>query len=118
MNYLSITILVFFLPFIFFDGYVVLGGRILTGHWKPISNVTDATVVDIGKFAVDEHDLKDHTSLKFVKVVSGEIQVVAGMNYKLTIKTVNGGLENNYVAVVWVKPIQKSRQLVSFKGPI
>ncbi|CAI9270891.1 unnamed protein product [Lactuca saligna] len=90
----------------------------LTGGWRPIPNVAAPTVVDIGKFAVDEHNKNDHTSLKFEKVTKGESQVVAGMNYKLTITAEDGSVNNNYEAVVWVKPWQKFRQLVSFKGPV
>ncbi|KAI3740527.1 hypothetical protein L2E82_30995 [Cichorium intybus] len=112
MQNLLTTIVIFFLPFIFFDGYAALGG------WKPIVNVTDPKVVDIAKFAVNEHDKKDQASLKFIKVVSGKSQVVAGMDYNLTIMAVNGGLENNYVAIVWDKPTQNFRQLMSFRGPI
>ncbi|KAI3510483.1 hypothetical protein L1887_17520 [Cichorium endivia] len=118
MQNLLITIVIFFLPFIFFDGYAALGGQILMGGWKPIANVNDPKVVDIAKFAVNEHDKKDHASLKFIKVVSGKSQVVAGMDYNLTIMAVNGGLENNYVAIVWDKPTQNFRQLMSFRGPI
>ncbi|KAL4562134.1 hypothetical protein LXL04_034328 [Taraxacum kok-saghyz] len=107
-----------FLYFIFFDGRTTLGKGILIGGWKPIPDVTDPLVVDIGRFAVDEHNKKNQATLKFRKVVSGERQVVAGMDYNLTIMAVNGGLINKYVAVVWDKPMQKFRQLVSFKGSI
>ncbi|KAI7756891.1 hypothetical protein M8C21_030305 [Ambrosia artemisiifolia] len=95
-----------------------LGEGTLAGGWKPIPNVTDATVVDIGKFAVDEHNKNDHANLKFVNVVKGESQVVAGMNYNLTVTAADGGVEYSYVALVWDKPWEKFRQLVSFKGPV
>ncbi|XP_076920635.1 cysteine proteinase inhibitor 5-like [Bidens hawaiensis] len=90
----------------------------LGGGWKPIPDVTDPKVVDIGKFAVDEHNKEDNASLKFIKVVKGETQVVAGMNYNLTIIAADGSVENNYVALVWDIPWAKFRKLVSFKGPV
>ncbi|KAI3697674.1 hypothetical protein L6452_30770 [Arctium lappa] len=112
------TSLIFLLTLIFFDCSVALGDKALVGGWKPITNVTDPTVVDNGKFAVDEHNKKYEESLKFKKMVSGESQVVAGINYNLTITAVDGSVENNYVAVVYVRPWEKFRMLVSFKGPI
>ncbi|XP_023731212.1 cysteine proteinase inhibitor A [Lactuca sativa] len=118
MQYHLIKIFIFILTLIFYDGCEALGKGTLAGGWKPIPDVTNPLVVDIGKFAVDEHDKKNHATLKFRKVVSGKSQVVAGMDYNLTIMAVNGGLVLNYVAVVWDKPGQKFRQLVSFKGPI
>lgn len=118
MKNLFITFFIFFLTFISFDSSVALEEGALTGGWKSIPNVTDPLIVDIGKFAVDEHNKDDHTSLKFGKVVKGDSQVVAGTNYNLTIKAGDGKLEGNYVAVVWDKPWQKFRQLVSFNGPI
>lgn len=116
MQNLFITILIFFLPFFFCNFSIVFGARTLAGVWKPI-NATDPTVIEIGKFAVDEHDKDAHVSLKFEKVVGGESQVVAGMQYKITIMADNGVEVNNYVALVWDKPRQKFRQLVYFDGP-
>ncbi|KAI7756892.1 hypothetical protein M8C21_030306 [Ambrosia artemisiifolia] len=114
MQNLFITFLIIFF---FTKPSFALGEGTPTGGWKPIPNVTDPTVVDIGKFAIDEHNKEAHKSLKFVKVVKGESQVVAGMNYNLTI-TAADGPEKNYVALVWDKPWEKFRQLVSFKGPV
>ncbi|KAM0066050.1 putative Cystatin domain-containing protein [Helianthus debilis subsp. tardiflorus] len=90
----------------------------LHGGWKPIPDVTDPTVVSIGKFAIDEHDKESHASLKFEKVIKGDQQLVAGMNYNLTITAADGGADKNYVALVWDKPWEKFRKLVSFKGPV
>ncbi|PWA37584.1 cystatin [Artemisia annua] len=97
---------------------MALGGEVLTRGWKPIQNVNDPIVVDIGKFAVDEHNKEEHMSLKFEKVVKGETQVVAGTKYSLTIMAADNNVEHNYVVVVWDKPWQKFRLLSSFKGPI
>ncbi|KAI3740451.1 hypothetical protein L2E82_30880 [Cichorium intybus] len=112
------NLFIFFLPFLLCNTSDALRGGPVTGGWSPIRNVTEPGVVDIGKFAVDEHNKNDHASLKFKKVVKGESQVVAGMNYKLTITAADDSVENKYVAVVWDKPWEKFRQLVSFKGPV
>ncbi|KAJ9558123.1 hypothetical protein OSB04_012737 [Centaurea solstitialis] len=109
---------IFLLTIIYYDSSIALVDGALASNWKPITDVTDPTVVDIGKFAVDEHNKQDQESLKFTKVVKGETRVFAGMNYNLTIMAVDGNTENNYVAFVWDKPWQKFRQLLSFKGPI
>ncbi|KAI3773372.1 hypothetical protein L1987_47899 [Smallanthus sonchifolius] len=115
MHRLSVTILALF---VFISSSAALGGGAFTGGWKPIPDVTNPTVVDIGKFAVDEHNKEAHASLKFAKVVKGESQVVAGMNYNLTLMAADGGAEKKYVALVWDKPWEKFRQLMSFKGPV
>ncbi|KAL7616753.1 hypothetical protein Lser_V15G04173 [Lactuca serriola] len=122
MRHLFVTILIFFLPFLYNFSFA-LGARTLAdgwslaGSWTPI-NASDPMVIEIGKFAVDEHDKDDHMSLQFEKVVAGESQVVAGTQYNITITAVEGGVENNYVALVWDKPWQKFRELMSFVGPV
>ncbi|XP_042756140.1 cysteine proteinase inhibitor A [Lactuca sativa] len=116
MRHLFVTILIFFLPFLYNFSFA-LCARTLAGSWTPI-NASDPMVIEIGKFAVDEHDKDDHMSLQFEKVVAGESQVVAGTQYNITITAVEGGVENNYVALVWDKPWQKFRELMSFVGPV
>ncbi|WMV60401.1 hypothetical protein MTR67_053786, partial [Solanum verrucosum] len=93
------------------------GGRkeVISGLWKPITNTTDPKVVEIGKFAVDEHNEEEKTKLKFQEVVKGEYQVVDGLNYRLLISAKDGNSLHNYLADVWVKPGGKSRTLTSFE---
>nr|GEX91736.1 cysteine proteinase inhibitor 5-like [Tanacetum cinerariifolium] len=117
MQNLFVPILIFSLSFFVCNSYVALGRQVLAGGWKPI-DASDPEVIGIGKFAVNEHNKEEKASLKFIKVVKGESQVVAGMKYNLTIKAADGTVDNNYEAVVWDKPWQKFRQLVSFKGPV
>ncbi|TMW81301.1 hypothetical protein EJD97_010507 [Solanum chilense] len=87
--------------------------EVLTGDWKPITNITKE-VIEIGKFAVDEHNKEAKTTLKFQKVIKGQNQVVAGMNYRLVIEAKDGDSTHNYLAQVWDKP-DKSKSLTSFK---
>ncbi|KAI7756897.1 hypothetical protein M8C21_030311 [Ambrosia artemisiifolia] len=95
------------------------GGGVIVGGWKPIPDLTNPTVVSVGRFAVDEYNKEARTSLKFKKVVKGDQQVVEGMNYNLTIKAVvQGGAKKSYVAVVWDIPWERFRKLMSFKGPV
>ncbi|CAN4089983.1 unnamed protein product [Withania somnifera] len=86
----------------------------ILGGWKPITNITDPEVVEIGKFAVVEHNKKAKTKLEFQKVINGESQVVAGINYRLVISAKDDGSQHNYLAEVWDKPWEKFRNLTSF----
>ncbi|VVB08268.1 unnamed protein product [Arabis nemorensis] len=85
------------------------------GGWSPITDVKDPHVVEIGEFAVSEYDKQSKSELKFVTVVRGETQVVAGTNYRLTVTANDGGKSKNYEALVWEKPWLKSMNLTSFK---
>ncbi|XP_073148290.1 cysteine proteinase inhibitor 1-like [Henckelia pumila] len=88
----------------------------LAGSWQPIKDLNSPLVLEISRFAVDEHN-KNSAKLLFVKVVKGESQVVEGMNYKLVITANDGAAGNktaNYEAVVWDKPWAHFRQLTSF----
>ena len=70
---------------------------------------------EIGKLAVTEHNKKAKASLKFQSVVSGEIQVVEGTNYRLVIAAADDGASNKYEAVVWEKSWMDFRSFTSFK---
>ncbi|KAJ4901396.1 Cysteine proteinase inhibitor 5 [Raphanus sativus] len=91
------------------------------GGWRPLRNVSDPHVVEIGEFAVSEYNKQSKSGLKFVSVVSGDSQVVAGTNYRLIVavndgvKIANAGASKNYEAIVWEQPWLKSKNLTSFK---
>ncbi|CAA3028511.1 cysteine proteinase inhibitor 1-like [Olea europaea var. sylvestris] len=92
------------------------GGRgPIVGGYKPIDNPNDPTVIEIAKFAVDEHNKEAKSNLEFQKVVKGESQVVAGINYKLVISAVDGAAVQNYLAVIYEKPWQNFKSLTSFE---
>jgi hypothetical protein len=66
---------------------------------------------------VAEHVKRANDGLKFGRVVSGEDQIVAGMNYFLLIQAINGDGENGiYKARVYEQSWTNTRELVSF-GP-
>jgi Aspartic acid proteinase inhibitor len=85
------------------------------GGWQPIQNITDSHVQEIGNYAVSEHNKQSGDNLAFVRVVSGETQVVAGTNYRLVIQATDA--EDHvaqYRAVVWEKQWEGFRNLTSF----
>ena len=88
----------------------------IVGGWKPIKNVNDPHIQEIGRWAVSEHVKQASDGLVFSKVVSGEVQIVAGTNYRLVIQATKGGgagKSATYGAVVYEK-VDKTRQLLSF----
>lgn len=90
-------------------------GRPLVGGWTAIADPNDPHVQGLGKYAVDEHNSQAGTSLVFVRVVSGQTQVVSGANYRLVITANDAGVARLYEAVVWEKPWENFRQLTSFQ---
>ncbi|ONK59769.1 uncharacterized protein A4U43_C08F10450 [Asparagus officinalis] len=91
--------------------------KAVVGGWTPIKNLSDPHVIDIANFAVSEYNKQGNSKLELSKVVKGETQVVAGVNYKLDIqaKADDNGAVGYYEAVVWEKEWEKFRQLTSFK---
>lgn len=91
----------------------------LLGGWRPITDTNDSEVVEIGKFAVDQHNKEAKSQLVFRRVLKGETQVVAGTNYRLVISAADGGRRSRsgkkYLAEVWDKPWENFRNLTSFK---
>ncbi|XP_008811323.2 cysteine proteinase inhibitor 1-like [Phoenix dactylifera] len=88
--------------------------KVLVGGWKPIKDISDPHVQEIAEFAVSEHNKLANTNLTLSKVVKGETQVVAGINYRLVVETKDGEAMANYVAVVWEKTWEGFRNLTSF----
>ncbi|KAH7653767.1 cystatin-C protein [Dioscorea alata] len=87
----------------------------IPGGWSPIKDIKDPHIQELGKYAVTEHNKEAKAALEFQQVVSGETQVVAGMNYKLIISAKDASQVSNYQAVVWEKSWLNFRQLTSFK---
>ncbi|KAI5671234.1 hypothetical protein M9H77_11598 [Catharanthus roseus] len=114
LHSLRFTILLILAVTVFSDVSAALGGPNL-GGWKPIKNTKDPSVVEIGQFAINEHNKEAKSGLKFQEIVKGETQVVSGMNYKLVISAKDGSASHQYEAVVWDKPWEKFRSLTSFK---
>jgi cystatin-C len=89
--------------------------EILDGAPSRIENLNDPHVIEIAKFAVTEFNKQIGAKLKFDKVIEGESQPVAGTNYRLIISTSSSNsVPNTYEAVVYERPWQHVRDLVSF----
>jgi cystatin-C len=86
------------------------------GGYTPIKDINDPHVIEIAKFAITEHNKRVKTELHFTKVISGESQVVAGINYRLTLSARYGSSSKSdpYVAVVYDRPQQHLRNLTYF----
>ncbi|KAL5771684.1 hypothetical protein ACOSP7_015838 [Xanthoceras sorbifolium] len=88
----------------------------LVGGWSPIKDLSDPHVKEIAEFAVAEYNKKSKAALELQSVVSGETQVVAGINYRLVVAAKDGSASaNRYQAVVWEKAWEHSKNLTSFK---
>ncbi|XP_027332122.1 cysteine proteinase inhibitor 5-like [Abrus precatorius] len=83
------------------------------GGWSPIKNINDPHVTEIANFAVTEYVKRSGAKLKLEKVIKGDTQVVAGINYRLVLAANDGSSSNNYEAVVWEK-WEHFRNLTSF----
>ncbi|KAL0667021.1 hypothetical protein Bca4012_029725 [Brassica carinata] len=73
-------------------------------QWIPIKDVKDPYVIKIGEFAVSEYARLNKIQLKFVTVVSGDIQIASNLKYYKLIVTANSGGNSgskNYETVVW-----------------
>ncbi|XP_051209022.1 cysteine proteinase inhibitor 8 [Lolium perenne] len=96
-----------------------LGGRDpgpIVGGWRPIEDVTDPHIQELGGWAVTQHAKLASDRLQFRRVTRGEEQVVSGMNYRLFVDAVDGaGTSAPYVAVVYEQAWTRTRELTSFK---
>ncbi|TVU47966.1 hypothetical protein EJB05_07584, partial [Eragrostis curvula] len=84
----------------------------IPGGWGPINDINDPHIQELGSWAVKEYTEHVNDLLKFVKVVSGEAQVVSGMNYRLVIDALDmRGKDVMYNAVVYEQSWTKKRKL-------
>ncbi|CAH2064982.1 unnamed protein product [Thlaspi arvense] len=76
----------------------------LCGGWGPVRDIKDPHVEFIAKFAISEHNKQNNSGLRFQKkVVSGDMQPVSGMNYRLVFDVSDGddGGSKTYEAQVY-----------------
>ncbi|XP_014508270.1 cysteine proteinase inhibitor 1-like [Vigna radiata var. radiata] len=102
------------LPMFVLFAFAVARKDNLSGGWSPIKNINDPHVKEIADYAVTEYDKRSGHELKLEKVLKGETQVVAGVNYRLILAASDGSSSNNYEAIVWEKTWQHFRNLSSF----
>ncbi|XP_058727921.1 cysteine proteinase inhibitor 5-like [Vicia villosa] len=85
------------------------------GRYWPITDIDDPDVIKAAKFAVTEYNKQSGFKLKFKKVIKGESQEVAGINYNLTLSAGKGSVLKMYEAVVWERDWLHFRSLTYFK---
>ena len=69
---------------------VSLSQALQRGRFYPIKNVSDPHVKKVARFAVKMHNEEQNNeedALRYLKVLEGWYQVVAGINYRLIIAT-------------------------------
>ncbi|KAI3682306.1 hypothetical protein L1987_82201 [Smallanthus sonchifolius] len=69
----------------------------------------------LARFAVEQHNKKENSLLKFARLVKSKEQVVQGMLYYLTLEANDAGKTKLYEAKVWVKPWINFKELQEFK---
>nr|CAB3500386.1 unnamed protein product [Digitaria exilis] len=87
------------------------------GGWSPIKDVSDPYIQELGAWAVSEYLKQGHVGgLQYGQVLSGEQQVVSGMNYKLVLDAMDttATTANKYKAFVFDQ-WTKTRELKSFE---
>ncbi|KAI3725914.1 hypothetical protein L1987_65710 [Smallanthus sonchifolius] len=91
--------------------------RCFGGVWeiqKPWQNGVE--LESLARFAVEEHNKKENSFLKFARLVKAYKQLVAGTMYYFTLEANDAGETSKlYEAKVWVKPWIKFKQLQEFK---
>lgn len=81
----------------------------ILGGFSPVAP-TDADALAAAKFAVAKHDAK----LTFQAIEKAEHQVVAGMNYRMTLRVLDAGKARQATAVVWHKLGNAGHELTSW----
>ncbi|CAK9311724.1 unnamed protein product, partial [Citrullus colocynthis] len=87
----------------------------LVGGYEPIKNIDDPHIQSLGEFAVNEHNKQAKTQLKFKKVNSGKLQIVAGTNYDLRLTALEGTVSRTYGTLVFTD-LKNGNHLINFYG--
>ncbi|KAK1424418.1 hypothetical protein QVD17_19747 [Tagetes erecta] len=113
-----ISFLMIIIVSLFFNLYITTcvaeNGQKTVGNWLEIASPDDPAVIEIGEFAVDEHNKDTNSTLKFERVVKGETQIVGGMNWRLTIEVEDVQVVKNCEVLVYEQPWQNVTKLISF----
>ncbi|GKC18959.1 cysteine proteinase inhibitor 6-like protein [Tanacetum coccineum] len=78
-------------------------------------NLNGIDIENLARFALEEHNKKENSLLKFVRLVKAKEQVVAGMLYHLTLEANDAGKTKVYETKVWVKPWMNFKEMTEFK---
>ncbi|XP_052626706.1 cysteine proteinase inhibitor A-like [Lactuca sativa] len=89
-----------------------------TGGIRDIAeqSVNGAEMETLARFAVEEHNKMENSSLKFSRLLKAREQVVAGKMYHLTLEaTDDDGKIKVYETKVWVQTWNNMKQMKEFK---
>lgn len=90
-------------------------GEKTAGNWLEIASTDDPAVINVGRFAVNEHNKVTNSTMMFERVVKGDSQIVGGMNWRLTIEVKDHKTNKTCEVLVYQPPAHKPKKLVSFK---
>ncbi|KAG6583733.1 Cysteine proteinase inhibitor 5, partial [Cucurbita argyrosperma subsp. sororia] len=85
----------------------------LVGSYIPIKNIDELQIQNLGEFAVNEHNKEAKTQLQFQRVISGEMQIVAGTNYNLRLTALEGTDSRTYGTLVFTD-LNNKNNLINF----
>ncbi|KAB2631721.1 cysteine proteinase inhibitor 1-like [Pyrus ussuriensis x Pyrus communis] len=89
----------------------------LRGGYYPIENLNDPHLREIAEFAISEYNKIHDQKLVFQKLVRGESQTIAGINYKLVIEVMDSSSVNSgpisYEIIVF-EDLSRTTKLESF----
>ncbi|XP_071686465.1 cysteine proteinase inhibitor A-like [Rutidosis leptorrhynchoides] len=78
--------------------------------------VNDIEIESLARIAVDQHNKKENSFLKFARLLKAKEQVVAGKMYYLTMEAADAaGNLKVYETKIWVKPWMNFKQVQEFK---
>lgn len=89
-------------------------GKPKTGAFSAVPH-TQPTIQNAATFAVQAQKTRQTGTLELVKVLSSEQQVVAGMNFKLTLLVRDNGRLRKATAVVWSQPWRNHTELTRWE---
>lgn len=84
-----------------------------TGAWGAVDSYSDE-VQEAARFAVQKQAVTAHSRLIYKDVQSAQVQVVAGLNFRMKLVVMNDGVSQNAVATVW-RNLQNQYQLTEWQ---
>ncbi|CAL0307478.1 unnamed protein product [Lupinus luteus] len=72
-------------------------------------------IQDLARFAVEDHNKKEHASLEFVKVISAKEQIVQGVLYYITLEAKDHHRKKIYETKIWDRPWLNLKEVEEFK---
>ncbi|PIN21294.1 hypothetical protein CDL12_06006 [Handroanthus impetiginosus] len=86
------------------------------GVWKPIRSTRNPLAIELGQFAVREHNRQSYAHLKFERVLEGSTQVDGPkLTVWIVIDAQNGSSVQKYNATILEEPWRNFKNLTSFR---